>query len=62
MSGATDQQLRGNFGRMAYPGPNPFYACKACGASVPGVRNELEDHFLSCPVLHPVTGTEGAAS
>jgi hypothetical protein len=50
-SSISDEELSRRYTK-ASGGPNPFYRC-VCGASVPGVRNELEDHARTCGVEVP---------
>lgn len=44
----TDEELTRRYMKHS-GGPNPFYRC-LCGATVPGVRNELVNHARTCGV------------
>lgn len=53
----TDEQLTASFTKT-HSGPNPFYACVHCGASVPGLREYLVSHFNT----HGVTSLVGVGT
>jgi hypothetical protein len=46
----SDAELRERF-NLSTGGPNPFYVCRECDASVPGLRELLVEHAAN----HPAT-------
>lgn len=48
----TDEQLAERYTK-SHGGPNPYYACRACGEDVPGLRELLVEHAATHGVTAP---------